>query len=281
MDDLLHITISLDPVLLEVGGVAILRWYSMFITAAIFIAIWLIDREFKRKGMDTSHYGSIAMWTVILGIIGARLFHVFDDWSFYSENPERIIQIYRGGLAIWGAVILGFVGVLIGCWQYNIPWRKAIDAVAPGLVLAQAIGRGGNVVNGDAWGAPTDSFFAFIYTNPDSFIPNELLNTPTHPYPIYDAALNIAVFGLLMWMRKKPIPDGALFASYLVAYGTGRFFIHGWFRQEDIWALGMQQAQFFSLVGVAVGIAALAYLRYREPVASDAAQGTSPHSATD
>jgi phosphatidylglycerol:prolipoprotein diacylglycerol transferase len=263
--DDMNITISLDPVLLEVGGVAILRWYSLAITLAIFVAVWLIDREFKRKGLDTSHYGGIATWTIVLGILGARLFHVVDDWSFYSDNPERILQIQRGGLAIWGAVIMGALGVYIGCRMYNVPFLKAVDAVAPGLVLAQAIGRWGNIVNGDAWGAPTGTdFFTFTYTNPDSFIPNDLLNVPTHPYPVYDMLLNLIVFGLIWKLRTRPLPDGALFAVYLVAYGIGRFFIHGWFRQEEIWFLSMQQAQFFSLVGVVVGIAGLALLYYRD-----------------
>lgn len=262
--DNLHITISLDPILLEVGGIAILRWYSLFITTAIFAAVWLINREFVRKGLDTSNYGGIATWTIVLGIIGARLLHVIDDWGYYSDNPGNILQLQRGGLAIWGAVILGFVGVVIGCYQYKLPVLKVIDAVAPGLVLAQALGRFGNIVNGDAWGAPTDSWFAFIYTNPDSYIPNELLNTPTHPYPVYDMALNFAVLGFLMWLRKKPIPNGALFMAYLVVYGIGRFFIHGWFRQEDEWLFGMQQAEVFSLAGVLVGLIGLAILYQRD-----------------
>lgn len=258
----LHITISLDPIILEVGGVAILRWYSLFITTAIFVAVWLIDREFKRKGMDTSHYGGIATWTIVLGIIGARLLHVIDDWEYYSDNPQNILQIQRGGLAIWGAVILGALGVFIGTRQYNISFLKAIDAVTPGLLLAQAIGRLGNIVNGDAWGAPTDSWFAFIYTNEDSYIPNNLLNVPTHPYPVYDMALNLVIFGFIWWLRTKPLPNGALFATYMLIYGIGRFFIHGWFRQEDIWYLGMQQAQFFSLLSVILGAIILAVLYY-------------------
>ncbi len=261
----MHITISLDPILLEVGGIAILRWYSLAITAAIFVSVWLIDREFKRKGMDTSHYVGIATWTIVMGILGARLFHVIDDWSYYQDHLLQAFQIQRGGLAIWGAVIMGALGVYIGCRIYGVPFLQATDAVAPGLVLAQAIGRWGNVVNGDAWGAPApDAFFTFTYTNPDSFIPNDLLNVQTHPYPIYDMLLNLLVFGLIWKLRTRPMPDGALFTIYLVAYGIGRFFIHGWFRQESIWFLGVQQAQFFSLVGVVVGLIGLAYLYYRE-----------------
>lgn len=261
----MHITISLDPILLEVGGIALLRWYSLAITLAIFAAVWLIDREFKRKGMDTSHYGGIATWTIVMGIVGARLFHVIDDWGYYQDNLLQAVQIQRGGLAIWGAVIMGALGVFIACRIYSVNFLQAIDAVAPGLVLAQAIGRWGNVVNGDAWGAPADdAFFTFTYTNPDSFIPNELLNVRTHPYPIYDMALNLLVFALIWKLRTRPMPDGALFAIYLVAYGIGRFFIHGWFRQEEVWFLGVQQAQFFSLVGVVVGLAGLAILYFRD-----------------
>lgn len=262
----MDITISLDPILLEVGGVAILRWYSLAITIAIFAAVWLIDREFKRKGMDTSHYGGIATWTIILGIIGARLFHVIDDWDFYSANPERIIQIQRGGLAIWGATILGALGVYIGCRIYKVDFMKAIDAVAPGLVLAQAIGRIGNIVNGDAWGKPAgdNALLTFTYTNPDSFIPNRLLNVPTHPYPVYDMAMNLLVFALIWKLRTRPMPNGALFGIFLVVYGIGRFFLHGLLREEDIWLLNMQQAQFFSLAGAVFGLVMVAFLFYRD-----------------
>jgi phosphatidylglycerol:prolipoprotein diacylglycerol transferase len=262
----MDITISLDPILLEVGGVAILRWYSMAITLAIFAAVWLIDREFKRKGMDTSNYGGIATWTIVLGIIGARLLHVIDDWSFYSDNPGRIVQIQRGGLAIWGATILGALGVYIGCRVYNVDFMKAIDAVAPGLILAQAIGRIGNIVNGDAWGKPAgdDAPLTFTYTNPDSYIPNELLNVPTHPYPVYDMAMNLLVLALIWKLRTRPMPDGALFAIFLVVYGIGRFFLHGLLRQEDVWWLGMQQAQVFSLAGALLGAGMLAVLYYRD-----------------
>jgi phosphatidylglycerol:prolipoprotein diacylglycerol transferase len=216
--------------------------------------------------MDTTHYGGIATWTIVLGIIGARLFHVIDDWEFYSDNPERILQIQRGGLAIWGATILGAAGVYIGCRIYNVNFLKAIDAVAPGLVLAQAIGRIGNIVNGDAWGKPAGDGapLTFTYTNPDSFIPNNLLNVPTHPYPIYDMAMNLIVFALIWKLRARPMPNGALFAIFLVVYGTGRFFLHGLLREEDTWLLGMQQAQVFSLLAVIGGIIGLAILYYRE-----------------
>ena len=266
----MNINIGLDPILLEVGGIAILRWYSMAITAAIFVAVWMADREFHRKAIDTSNYGGLAAWAIVLGIAGARIFHVFDDLDGYLDDPIRIIQINRGGLAIWGAVIGGFLGVLIATRIYKLPLLPVIDAIAPGLVLGQAIGRIGNIVNGDAWGgrAP-DAWFTFTYTNPDSYIPNRLLNEPTHPYPVYDMALNLAVFALIWWLRKKDLPHGGLFATYLLVYGIGRIFVHS-LREEVVWFWGLQQAQVFSIAGAiagAIGLAILFWLRSqgREP----------------
>lgn len=256
----MNINIGLDPILLEVGGFAILRWYSMAITIAIFVAIWMTDREFKRKGLDTSNYAGVATWAIIFGIAGARIFHVFDDLSGYLDDPLRIIQINRGGLAIWGAVIGGFLGVVIGTWRYNLPLLPVIDAIAPGLVLAQAIGRIGNIVNGDAWGAAApDAWFTFTYTNPVSYIPNRLLDVPTHPYPVYDMALNLAVFALIWWLRKKDLPHGGLFAAYLLVYGIGRVFVHA-LREEVVWFWGLQQAQVFSIAGAIAGAIGLIVL---------------------
>jgi phosphatidylglycerol---prolipoprotein diacylglyceryl transferase len=274
----MNINIGLDPILLEVGGLAILRWYSLAITVSIFVAVWLTDRELKRKGVDTSNYGGLAAWAIILGILGARIFHVFDDIDRYLDDPIRILQIQRGGLAIWGAVIGGFLGVFIACQIYKLPLLKVIDAIAPGLVLGQAIGRIGNIVNGDAWGAAApDAWFTFTYTNPDSFIPNRLLNVPTHPYPVYDMALNLAVFALIWWLRKKDLPNGALFATYLLVYGIGRLFVHS-LREQVVWFWGLQQAQVFSIAGAIAGAAGLAVLYWMRSQNRDS--DTSPPAET-
>ncbi len=262
----MHIEIGLDPVLLEVGGIAILRWYSLAITLAIFAAIGVSWSEFQRKGLDTTHFGAAAAWTVILGIIGARVFHVVDDWSFYSENTGRILQVQRGGLAIWGAVAFGFIGLVISSILYKLPLLKIVDAMLPGLVLGQGIGRFGNIVNGDAWGKPAadDTWFTFTYTNPDAFIPNSLLGVPTHPYPVYDMLINFIIFGFLWWVRKKNLPDGAILGLYLLIYGVARFFVHGAFRQESEFAFGMQQAQVFSLIGAIIGAIVLVVIFARQ-----------------
>lgn len=272
----MNINIGLDPILLELGDIPILRWYSLAITVAIFVAVWMTDREFHRKGLDTSNYGGIATWAIVLGIIGARVFHIFDDLEGYFADPLQMLKIYEGGLAIWGAVIGGFLGVVISTRIYKMPLLPVIDAIAPGLVLGQAIGRFGNIVNGDAWGAPApDAWFTFTYTNPESFIPNRLLGVPTHPYPVYDMALNLAVFALIMWLRKKDLPNGGLFAVYLLVYGFGRVFVHA-LREEVVWFWGLQQAQVFSIFGMIAGALGLAYVYWRRQQGSDAPAPSEP-----
>ncbi len=257
----MRINIDIDPVIFTLGGLEF-RWYSLAIMVAIAVATWFVAREFRLKGIDDRDYGNVALIAIVSGILGARLFHIVDDLGTYLDDPARILDFQSGGLAIYGAVVGGFIGVMIACRIYRLPLPRVIDAVAPGLVLAQGIGRFGCIVNGDAWGARTDSPFAFVYTNPDSFIPNRLLNVPTHPYPIYDMAMNLAIFGLLMWLRGKPLPNGSLFAIFLSLYAFGRFFI-SFVREERIWFWGLQEAQVISVLGVVAGLIAIAFLARR------------------
>jgi phosphatidylglycerol---prolipoprotein diacylglyceryl transferase len=257
----MQIEIGIDPVIFEIAGLEF-RWYSLAIMVGILIGVWFSGREFRRKRLDETNFGNIAIIGVASGILGARLFHVMDRAGHYASNPAQILNFQSGGLAIYGAVVGGFLGVVVGCRIYKVPVLPAIDAVAPALLLAQAVGRFGCIVNGDAWGAKTDAPFAFVYTNPDSFIPNRLLNVPTHPYPVYDMVMNLIIFGVVMTMRKRNLPHGALFALFITLYAFGRFFI-SFVREERVWFWGLQEAQVISIAGVAIGALALAYLLRR------------------
>lgn len=175
-----------------------------------------------------------------------------------------ILAFQQGGLAIYGAVVGGFLAVALLARLYQLPFLQLIDAIAPNLLLAQAIGRFGCIVNGDAWGAPTTSPFAFVYTNPAALLPRDLLNVPTHPYPVYDMALNLAVFTVLWRLRRRPLPPGTLAATYGVLYAAGRFVI-SFVRQERIWFWGLQEAQVIALVALLVSLAALVWLLRLRP----------------
>ena len=258
-----RIPIGIDPVIVQLGPLA-LRWYSLAILTAIVVAAIVTYREFLRKGLATPGFDSLVLWTVAGGIVGARLFHVLDHPERFIADPASIVAFQEGGLAIYGAVAGGFAALLLVCYRRGYPFRPLIDAIAPGLLLGQAVGRLGCIVNGDAWGGPTSGPIAFVYTNPHAFLPANLLGVPTHPYPLYDMALNLAVFAVVWRLRRSGLPDGALFALFAVLYAPGRFLIT-YVRQERMWFWGLQEAQVIALLAFVIGAVALVWLLRRRP----------------
>lgn len=184
----------------------------------------------------------------------------------------KIFAFQEGGLAIYGAVTGGFLSVAILSRVFQLPFLQLIDSIAPGLALAQAFGRFGCIVNGDAWGAPTNSPFAFVYTNPKALLPRDLLNVPTHPYPVYDMALNLAIFVVLWQLRKRQIPPGTLFATFVALYAAGRFVI-SFVRQERIWFWGLQEAQVVAIVALLAAVVTLAWLLWIRQATPASASG--------
>lgn len=251
-------TIGMDPNLAQIGPLT-LAWHGVLTAIAIFIAVAVIHRDFARAGLSLEKYDSLAFWTIVSGIIGARVLFIIDHIGYFIDHPVDMFRVTEGGLAIYGAVIGGFIGVAVLTRIFHYPFRPTIDAIAPGLILAQAFGRLGCLINGDAWGGPTSSPFALIYTHPDALIPDSLKGVPTHPYPIYDLVMNLAIFGVLVVLRKRNLPDGALFAIFAALYATARFFI-SFVRQENVWFWGMQEAQVVSLVVLVLSVIAFVWL---------------------
>lgn len=258
------ITISIDPILFSIGHFMI-RWYSLIVLAAILIGLWIAGREAERKGMGKERIYDLAFWLVPAGIVGARLFHVIDHWDDeYSFDPVRILYVWQGGLAIWGGVIGGLVALVILTWQQGWRLLLLLDIVAPALVLGQGIGRLACIITGDAMGKPTTGPFGFAYSNPNAMVPQ--LGVYYTPIPVYEAVMNVSIFALLWQLRKKNLPEGALFLLYIVLYAGGRFLITFWSSYRTI-AFGLNQAQIISIAALAVGLPLLFYtLRRRYPI---------------
>jgi phosphatidylglycerol:prolipoprotein diacylglycerol transferase len=239
------IVIDIDPTIFHWGHFG-LRWYGLFIVLAIFAGSWLGLREARRKGFDAGQVQSLILWSVLGGLIGARLFHVVDRWDLYADEPLRTLYFWEGGLAVYGGLV---GGVLVGfayAWRHGLPaWRLA-DALAPGIILGQAVGRLACIPNGDAYGSPTDAPWAFIYTNPASMVPPDLLGKPLHPYPAYELLFDLALLGLLWKLRGVYKTDGLLFLTYAEVYAVGRFLLT-FFRMEQVWFFGLQEAQVVAL----------------------------------
>jgi phosphatidylglycerol:prolipoprotein diacylglycerol transferase len=255
---MLQITISMDPTFAELGPLK-LTWHGLFSALAVIVAVAVTRRELLARQVPLPRFDATVFWTVIGGTLGARLFFFFDHPRLLLDDPLEFFAFTDGGLAIYGAVIGGFVAVAVLSRVYTFSFRRVIDCIAPGLLLAQAIGRIGCAINGDAWGGPTSSPFAFVYTHPDALIPNRLLGVPTHPYPVYDMAVDLALLALIWRLRRRPLPAGALFAIYALLYALTRAVISV-VREERVWFWGLQQAQVISLVIAALAAGALTWL---------------------
>lgn len=208
----------------HVGPIPI-RAYALCIIAGIVAAIWLTGRRWQARGGEPDDIIDIAVWAVPFGIVGGRLYHLATDPELYfaaGRDPVRALYIWDGGLGIWGAVALGAVGAWIGCRRHDINLLDLGDALAPGLVLAQAIGRWGNYFNQELYGAPTTLPWG-LQIDPA----HRPALTPTfglyHPTFLYECIWNLGVALLLLWVdRRFTVPRGKLFALYVAAYTLGR-----------------------------------------------------------
>ena len=245
----------------QVGPFAV-RWYSIMISLAIIAAIVLAFIEAKRRGEVQDHILNIALIVVPLGIIGARLYHVIDEWGFYSQNPALIFG--GRGLGIIGAVIGGVIGLFIYTRWKKLSTLRWLDITAPSLILAQAIGRWGNFFNQELYGYPTNLPWA-IYIDPANRLPGYEGFSHFHPMFLYESLWNfLGCFLLLFLGRKlgKRLFDGDIFLIYIIHYSVGRFFLE-WFK-IDVWTIGgVPTANWISGIAIIASIAVLLYRRYR------------------
>ncbi len=218
-----------------------IRAYALCIIAGIIAALVIGDRRWVARGGERGVIYDIALWAVPFGLIGGRLYHLMTDWRTYfgegGAGPAAALRIWEGGLGIWGAVAFGGVGAWIACRRRGIPLPAFGDAVAPGIVLAQAIGRMGNYFNQELYGRETTVPWGMeIFYRRDSSgmvdvhsldgISTGQVAAVVHPTFLYELLWNLGVFVLLIWVdRRYRIGHGRLFALYVAAYCVGRFWV--------------------------------------------------------
>ena len=234
-----------------------LRAYSLFIILGIFVAIWLGNKRWIAKGGKPGQVSDVALFAVPFGIIGGRIYHVATDWEKYfgsGQNWIDALKIWNGGLGIWGAILFGGVGAWIGCKYYKIYLPPFADAIAPGIIFAQAIGRLGNYFNQELFGKPTD--LAWGLEIAEKFRPQGFESFTTfHPTYLYEIIWNVLIgFGLIYLDRKYKIGHGRLFALYVSLYSLGRLFIENLRIDEARLILGFRFNVFTSLVVIVGGL---------------------------
>jgi prolipoprotein diacylglyceryl transferase len=265
-----------------------IRGYALSIIAGIIAAIWIGERRWVARGGRSGEVIDIAIWAVPFGLVGGRLYHVATDYQLYfgeGRDPVTALYVWRGGLGIWGAIALGAVGAMIGARRAGIRVPPLLDAMAPGVLVAQALGRWGNWFNQELFGKPTDLPWA-LEIDPEYRPPGFEGFATFHPTFLYESLWNLAAFALVVWAdRRFRLGHGRVVALYVMAYTAGR----GWIeylridtvQMDDV--LGLRLNVWTSIVMFALAAAYFAWSARRHPGREETvyAEGRGPSGAED
>ncbi len=250
-------------------GPLVIHFYALFILAGIIVAVVLTAGRMKARGMEAGLAIDIAIWAVPMGIIGGRIFHVathLNDYFGEGKDWTAIFRLWEGGLAIYGAIIFGSIGAFIAC-QVDIKFLKIesagirflsfADALVPGLLAAQALGRWGNYFNNELFGAPTDLPWGILIPSSNESYPSGLPEgVAFHPTFLYESLWSLLGIGVLLLLeRRYKLRWGLMFASYLMWYSFGRFFVESIRLDPSDIFFGLRTNQISALVGLLVGLA--------------------------
>jgi prolipoprotein diacylglyceryl transferase len=238
-----------------------LRAYALLIVLGIVLAVWIGNRRYAARGGQAGMITDIAIWAVPFGIVGGRLYHVITDWQIYFAEGGRgilgALRVWDGGLGIWGAITLGAVGAWIGARRRGVLLPPIGDAIAPGIAIAQALGRWGNWFNQELFGAPTDLPWGLEIDPANRPAGYEEFAT-FHPTFLYESLWLLGMALVLVWAdRRFQMGHGRVFALYVLLYTIGRGWIEALRIDDAHHILGLRLNDWTSII---VGLGALAYL---------------------
>ncbi|MEK9132729.1 MAG: prolipoprotein diacylglyceryl transferase [Patescibacteria group bacterium] len=251
---------SPGQIAIQIGSLQI-HWYGILIGVGIVLCYLYVLAEAKRRKVDVKHIDNMAFWMVLCGVIGARLYFVLFNLPHFMANPLESFMMWKGGLAIHGALIGGAIPFFIYILRHKIPWLLYADIIMPGILFAQALGRWGNFFNNEAFGAPTElpwKLFIPPYARPEDLAGYSYF----HPTFLYESLWNFIGVLILITLTRKIFhanstkPAGIIFCAYLIWYGAGRFFIES-LRMDSLYLGSFKAAQavsFLMFFGGVIGL---------------------------
>ncbi len=255
----------MSPVIFELFGFEV-RWYSVLILLAVVLAYFLITSESKRFHYDYEFMFNLMFWTLIIGIIGARLYYVLFNLDYYSKNISEIPMVWHGGLAIHGGIIFGLITIIVYSKKHKKSFLKLLDIFAPALILGQAIGRWGNFFNSEAFGNAIEyQTLVNMKIIPQFIIDNMYINGNYHlPMFYFESLLCLIGFIIMLFLRRKNyLKKGLVLSFYLIWYGIVRFIIET-FRTDSLMLGNLKMAQVISIVMILIGII-ISVIQLRKP----------------
>lgn len=245
----------MDPIAFTLGPFTV-RWYGLLIASAMLIGYFGANHYVKKQNLDQDDFLSVILWTIIIGVLGARIYYVIFNWGYYSLHPSEIIAIWHGGLAIHGGILGGSIAGIISCRHYHLNFWQTADIVAPWVALAQAIGRWGNYFNQEAYGYAVDP----------NIIPWAMYidGAYRHPTFLYESIWDLCTFLLLIYLSRKIfLKQGESFLIYLISYSAARFFIES-FRTDSLMLGDLRMAQIMSIILIIASITVFIYRRVKK-----------------
>ncbi|GGG34639.1 phosphatidylglycerol:prolipoprotein diacylglycerol transferase [Lactobacillus apis] len=255
----------ISPDAFVIGNFSV-KWYGIIMAVAIILAVSMAIVEGRKRQIESEDFLDLLLWGVPLGYVGARIYYVIFEWSYYSKHPDQIIAIWNGGIAIYGGLIAGLIVLLIFSYRRMLPPFLMLDVITPGVMAAQILGRWGNFFNQEAHGGPTTLHFLQSLHLPD-FIINQMKIGGTYYQPtfLYESFFNLIglILILLLRHRKYLFKQGEVFMLYLGWYSVVRFFVEG-LRTDSLYLTsGIRVSQLLSLI---LFIAVIALFIYRRKV---------------
>ncbi len=243
----------MHPILFKIGPVTIYS-YGVMIALSVVICAWLLSRDAKIYKIPSDIIYDLTFWTMVGGILGARIFYISITWDYFGQNPLEIVMLWHGGLA-WQGGLLG--GAWAGVWfirRKKLPLKLILDLVAPYIALGQSIGRIGCFLNGCCYGKPV---FWGIYFPVHGSSPDGTVGARLHPTQLYETAGLFLVFCILKIALTKPHHQGMIFVLYLWLGAVERFIVEFFRADHDILWMGLSLAQYMALGIMVVGFVLL------------------------
>jgi phosphatidylglycerol:prolipoprotein diacylglycerol transferase len=252
------IVINVNPVAFSIGPISV-HWYGLMYVIGITVGLLAAWPYARSKGFTQSQLEKFILWAILAGFIGARLYYVIQQpLQTYFAEPWRVLAVWEGGMAFYGAIFAVVIVLLIAGWRLKISTLKLLDVGAVFAVVGQFFGRIGNFINGDVIGYPTSLPWGVVYAHPNSFAPRH--DIAYQPAAVYEALINILLFGLLWWLRNKLKP-GMLFFVYILSYSLSQIIVFIW-RDNEVVLFGLKQAQ-LTAMGVIIVVVVISLILFR------------------
>lgn len=274
----LHIYLKNVGKSVDIFGFSI-AYYGIIIAIGMLLSILLIMYRGKKAGIDEDAGLDVCIYSLVFGIIGARLYYVAFQWDLYKDNLLQIFNLREGGLAIYGGVLVGMVACIVVCKCKKLSFFQVADIVMPGVLVGQIMGRWGNFFNREVFGGYTNNIFAMelplnAVRSMDDItqemishgrMVGDVMYVQVHPTFLYESLWNLVLLIFLLWYTKRKKFDGELFFDYLFFYGLGRFWIEGVRTDQlKLWGTGIPVSQVVAVVMMIVSVIAYVIMRKKK-----------------